>query len=407
MNNFLTLKIHNLVLISFLCLVFAYNFHAIWLMYDFGSILLIAYFIRKPKKKMTRVQRYWLLFVLSYFSCWILFKHNFYGVLSIWDTFKHIPYIMAVTYLLQELPFQKVERIFKKLYKVILVVFMIQVVAVCVQFLTGTFFDDIGGTFGNGASHAIGYISLLAIVSSMVYSRRWWVPIMILLVSLALNILAENAGFFVLLCLLLFAVVLANGVNMKFILALLLGGIIAYMLLNSTLYTSKTFFDVVSGRLFGLFDVPTSVDIEDVRGRSSFLFLAYLMGGWFGVGAGYFSSIYMMDGGGVTTLNHIQINITEASHLLAEVGLVGLFLVCVTFILFISTLVKNRTMKLYLSFFFVATVFYSAVLMNESHFLLLLFVFCFLAILESRKESVKQRKLMFNGNNFELGGSIK
>jgi len=63
---------------------------------------------------------------------------------------------------------------------------------------------------------------------------------------------------------------------------------------------------------------------------------------------------------------------------------------------------QKRILSLFLSAFYKLKVNHLI-----TRFLLLLLVFCFLAILESRKKTVKQRKLMFNGNNFELGVSVK
>jgi len=372
-------------MLSVICVLsLSYNLHVLWLWYDLISLFLMLYLFNVKKTLVKPAHKLFVLLVISYFVVFIFSRgHVLMGLLSLWDTFKHIPYILFLYNLSNNGSFLLQHKVFKKIYKLILTIFFIQASVIAFQYSIGVFFDDIAGTFGDGGSHAIGYISLLAIIATIIYSKSQWLVTLVIVSSFLMNIASENAGFYVLLIFLILGIVLTKKWNLKFIIRIIVASVFLYFLLDMQVYSERTFIDVISSRLISMFEPQTIFDPLEVHGRSSFLFLASLLGGWFGYGQGAFSNIYMMEGYATSILIDPQINITEASHLIAESGFVGFLLILLTYISFLQKFFLEVKYKLFISLFFTVCIFYSAILMNESHMLLFLLVTAFLVFLKN------------------------
>jgi len=197
----------DLILPAFAVLVFSYNYHFLWLIYDFIAIILLLYYIVSDKKWISPVIFLTFILVIAYFTTIVaLHGHFFQGFLSIWDTFKHLLFVPLIVQISKFHLSKSNIVLANKLFYIISFAYLIQVIAVILQYSSGAHFDNIAGTFGDGGSHAIAYISLLFITASNIYVRGWLYKFVILGVSVLMNVAAENAGFFILLLLLIIGI---------------------------------------------------------------------------------------------------------------------------------------------------------------------------------------------------------
>lgn len=372
-----------LILPALVVLVFSYNYHAIWLVYDVIAIILLFHYATSRQKKISSFQGYFLILVLGYFLTLTLISENwFLAILSVWDTFKHLLYFPVIITISQLNIYGHNLKLANMTYKFIGFIFFIQVIVVGIQYNIGVHFDDVAGTFGDGGSHAIAYISLLFITACFAFHKKNIFIIGSIGVAVLMNIASENAGFFVLLSILMLCILIAKKTYIKFLFIVGVLVVPIYFLLEIPLYSEMAFGEVIVSRAIGIFEIPDYFDPSETHGRGSYLFLASYLGGWFGHGPGAFSSIYLMQGYDLENLIDQQINITEVSHLIAESGFVGLFLTIVIYILFIVNFFDTLGMKVFMALFFVACMLYSALLMNESHIFILLLIFYFFKMIE-------------------------
>jgi len=380
MPNRIYFKLSWLLYPVFFALVFSFNFHALWLVYDLIAVSLLFHYTFSNRKVISSLQRVLLFLVLGYCSVLVFLNgHLLMGFLSVWDTYKHLIFIVLVISVFKY-PYNDNLFIFaKNMYRLIFITLIIQVAVVLVQFQSGVFFDSIAGTFGDGGSHAIGYFSLLSIMAAIAHKENLRVIIPLLGLTSLINILSENAGYFALLFFLVFGLTfsgaLVNRIKPIHALYAIMFFVVLFGASETTLYSEKPFSEIVLGRLMDVVSGGT----EGSVGRGSIALLASSIGGWFGYGPGAFSDIYLMDGYDSYMVLGEQINISEYTHLLAESGIVGFILSLVIYFIFITKLFQSLRYKLIAGGVFIACMFYSAVLMNESQFFMLLLLMLFLA----------------------------
>jgi len=377
-----------LILPAFTALVFSGNYHALWLVYDIVAMLLLFHYIASGKKRISRVQSFLLAGVIGYFLVIsIVSGHLFAGVLSIWDTFKHLLYFPLIA-TMSRLDFSgRNTKLAQIIYRFIGFAFFVQMLVVGVQYITGVHFDDVAGTFGDGGSHAIGYISLLFITASIAFSKKMIFTLGLISATIMMNIASENAGFFVLMPMLMLSIIIAKKINIKFIFIVGAMMLFANFLLNMSFYSESSFGESIISRATGIFEIPDDFDPSARNhGRSSYLVLGSYLGGWFGQGPGAYSDIYLMQGYDSMNMIDPHIIISEASHLLAESGFTGFGLTLLIYVLFVINFFDKLVVKSFMALFFIACMFYSALLMNESHIFILLLMFYFFKMIETDAE---------------------
>ncbi|MDB4097016.1 hypothetical protein N9542_03160 [Methylophilaceae bacterium] len=239
------------------------------------------------------------------------------------------------------------------------------------QYINDYRFDDIAGTFGDGASHSIAYFSLATIALCFVTSKKFTISIFIF-IAILLNIVAENPGFFVLLFLIWIWNIYNSNFNYKLILYTIIIFTISFILLNYSYYSNAPLFDIIYKRAFAVLQIPNYFDANSINGRADFLFLGFKLGGWFGAGPGAYSNIYLMDGFKIATLPHPGINISEASHLLAETGIIGFILTITNYFFFLTSFKAKLFPMIFTCILLILCFFYTAILSTEPQIVFLI-----------------------------------
>jgi hypothetical protein len=263
--------------------------------------------------------------------------------------------------------------------KFILVVFFVQAAMIFWQNYDGIYFDDISGTFGEGASHSIGYMSLLTIAVAITMPFNTLVKGLVILLSFVINMMSSNVGFYVLFTFFLFAYYIRIQISIRSLSFLLLLVLATTALFNISLYARYSFGEFIVRRIAGVFVDPTIYDSEGKMGRPQALVYAWDLGGWFGAGSGAFSNIYQMQGYKSDTLANGRINISEFTHLLAENGLLGLLLVTSFYALMFSAMFDGVYHKLVTMVLIPFCFLYSTALTTETQFLLLSLTFYYVS----------------------------
>jgi hypothetical protein len=382
-----------LLLPAYAVLVFSYNLHVFWLMYDVVAIILFLYYVLSGEKIISRVQAVCLGIVLLYFIGIVLIGSNFFmGGLSIWDTFKHLLYFPLIANISKNVFSERNDQLYYFIYSFVAFSFFVQVVAVAYQYLNDVHFDSVAGTFGDGGSHAIAYISLLYIVASISFYKKAFFLFSLSCVTIFMNIVSENVGFFVLVIMFMTSLFMIKKKNTKYVFVFIVVIISASLLLSLSMYSQSAFGEVIISRVLDMFEVPDYFDPAANNGRGDFLFLSFQVGGWFGVGPGAYSSIYLLEGCDMESMIDSHIIIAESSHLISESGMVGFLLTIIVYATFISKIFYKRRVKVSMVCIFVACMFYSVLLMNESHIFLLILMFYFFKMIEN--ESMRKQKLL-------------
>ncbi|MFA5371205.1 MAG: hypothetical protein WC298_04425 [Sideroxydans sp.] len=387
-----------LVIPVFVVLVFSFNFHTLWLIYDLIALLLIVYFLGSRRSRISARQYGVFIVALGYFTFIVVREgHLLMGFLSIWDTFKHLVYVALFIGFMKFHTQQRIEGFSRYLHKICFIFFSIQIVAVIVQYATGVFYDDIAGTFGDGGSHAIAYISILFLVGLILHKSSSIVVVGAVVITLALNILSENSGYVLLMLAAFLGLILVHfsvrdlfkGRNFIFAAMTL---IVLYWLSMMTMYSEHSLGEIVIARFIDIFGADADLDTQSV-GRGVSLLLASDLGGWFGRGPGAYSIIYQSQGYDFETVYGLQIAISELTHLVSESGFVGYVLTVLVYITFISGLFNGGSYKFVGMTLFVVCTAYSKVLMNESQFFLFLLLMFYFAVLERKSSFYQTQKL--------------
>ena len=158
-KNFLSnITIEKVIAFTFLVLVFSWEFHFLWLLYDFLAIFSIYFFL----KHVNIVLGSTLFFVLSFFVLlFIVSGFHIISILSIWDNVKHVfVFFMLLFQIERHIEGRILE--FTNIFGFIIgTIFILQTFLVFYQTYTGYYKDDISGTFGKAGGHTFAYYCLL------------------------------------------------------------------------------------------------------------------------------------------------------------------------------------------------------------------------------------------------------
>ncbi len=368
---FSSVRLSFFVFFIFFILVFSFSFHALWILYDVVALSALAYYVRNNKISLKAFQWLMLNVTIFYFILMSLFgSHFFVGLLSTWDTFKHILMFILLQRTWKCLMGSHREHFMGRLYRCIFFAIVMQFVFVSIQLRNNAALDHVVGSFGAGLTHAMSYLTILFIIITIVLKSSKLLVILSILISVWLNVMVENVGFFVLLPLLLIGVLINKRVGIR---AMLLGAAcvpVVMLLLSQRVYFQQDYRSIIMSRVAtyasGAYDLTKP-------GRGASLIVSIQRGGWFGNGPGSFSNIYLMKGYDYDPADDpTQINIAESSHLIFESGVVGLALTLMTYYSFLWRLFRKKRNKLFVIIIFTACMFYSSLLMTEPQIFLLL-----------------------------------
>jgi len=254
-------------------------------------------------------------------------------------------------------------------------IFILQTFLVFYQTYTGYYKDDISGTFGKAGGHTFAYYCLLYLSYLFYVKKSYFLTFFVFVLSLVMNYYAENMGYYPLVLLLLsykwmtlkgLKYFVLFGSLLLFIIAILdsaLGGI----LIQPVLYRFSEFFLVGSRDLNNF--TPS---------RGYMTALAFHLGGWLGAGPGCYSDIYSIFGW--KHLGNIQINISSATNLLAEYGLVGFLAWLSLYSVFLKRFFRKWKDFIFVSMLLLFSMLYNKVLNDERVIFLLIFTLMFLKI---------------------------
>ena len=142
----------------FLVIVFSWEFHFLWLLYDLVALLAVYFF----SKHINAVLGSALFLVLSVFIILTIFSgFHIISILSIWDNIKHVFILFMLLFLVERHLEGRILRFTNGFGFIIGGIFIIQLVLVFYQYFTGFYRDDISGTFGAASGHSIAYYCLL------------------------------------------------------------------------------------------------------------------------------------------------------------------------------------------------------------------------------------------------------
>lgn len=369
----------SLILTSFLVLVFSFNFHAIWLIYDFSLILILILY---PLINNIKFKYYeWLFIIITFFYfLFIAFlsKNFLISILSIWDIFKHLILVIPLWYF-----FNTSNKMLKKSFfmsdnflKFIIFTFFIQLFFASYQFFDGYYYDNISGTFGNGASHSIAYFSLLVlIVCFLLKIKLFWLVIIILSIIL-INILSDNIGFPIFFVAISFFILKnTNAFKYKFILPLIAVCLLLpliFFLIDTDSETKSFFIKVFSRTQNFIYNLSTnySYEISHSMGRVGYMIYAFELGNLIGNSPGSYSNIYMLEGYDYPLLLARQININQVSISIAEYGLVGILIIFLLYALILLKFIDKYLNKIFVFIYMLILFFYTSVLATESQALI-------------------------------------
>jgi len=351
----LRIKIEELFIIVFFVMIFSFQFHALWLLYDILAIFSIFYFIKTTNKALFSN----ILFSLCYFFILLIVSGSYsISFLSIWDNIKHVFVLFVLFSILNKHMEYRSLKFVERIGKVLFYTFIIEVIMVFYQYFSGYHFDDISGTFGYGASHAIGYFSLL-FISYLLYikQKNSLGFFLIILTSLVINYMSENMGFYIL----LFVLFMFKNIK-QFSVFLMITIIVIFF---SSSVGIDFVFSMVS-RYIAFFNMEDVSNLEKIASsRGPLMAYAWFLGGFFGAGPGSFSSVYGMVGWKVDTLLNSQINISSATNLLSEYGLIGMLLWILLYLKFLFNFASDYKTKIFMTSFFILVFFYNRLLMDE------------------------------------------
>jgi|TARA_B110000211_G_C14073443_1_gene550954 membrane-associated phospholipid phosphatase len=377
-KNFLSnITIEKGYVFTFLVIVFSVDFHFLWLLYDFLALFALYFF----SKHVNVVLGSTLVLVLSFFIIvTIISGFHIISVLSIWDNIKHVFVLFMLLFLVERHIEGRILKFANSFGFIIGSIFIIQSTLVFYQSFNGYFKDDISGTFGMASGHTFAYYCLLYLSYLFYVKRSYLLTLCVFVLSLVMNYLAENMGYYPLVLLLLSYNwwTLKGLKSMIFYgIALLLGimiidNILGGVLIQPVLYRFSEFF------LVG------SIDLDNLnQSRGYMTALALYLGGWWGSGPGCYSEIYSITGW--EYLAGIQLNISSVTNLLAEYGAVGVLLWLFLYFSFIKRFFKKRKDFIFIFMLFTSSLLYNKVLNDERVIFLLIFLFMFIKIYIDRK----------------------
>ena len=200
-KNFLSnITIEKGIAFTFLVLVFSWEFHFLWLLYDFLALFSIYFF----SKHVNVVLGSTLFLVLSVFIILTIFSgFHLISILSIWDNIKHVFVLFMLLFLVERHIESRILEFSKGFGFIIGGIFIVQSVLVFYQYFTGYYKDDISGTFGVASGHTFAYYCLLYLSYLFYVKKSYFLTFFVFVLSLVMNYMAENMGYYPLVILLL------------------------------------------------------------------------------------------------------------------------------------------------------------------------------------------------------------
>ena len=372
-KNFLSsITIEKLIAFTFLVLIFSWEFHFLWLLYDFLALFAVYFF----SKHVNIVLGSTFFIVLSIFIILsILSGFHIISILSIWDNIKHV-FVLFMLFFQIERHIEGRILEFTNIFGFIIgSIFILQTFLVFYQTYTGYYKDDISGTFGKAGGHTFAYYCLLYLSYLFYIKKSYLLTFCVFVLSLVMNYYAENMGYYPLVLLLLsYKWMTLKGLKyfvffgslLLFIISILdsaLGGI----LIQPVLYRFSEFFLVGSRDLNNF--TPS---------RGYMTALAFYLGGWWGAGPGCYSDIYSIFGW--KHLGKIQINISSVTNLLAEYGIVGFLAWLSLYSVFLKRFFRKWKDFIFVSMLLLFSMLYNKVLNDERVIFSLIFTLMFLKI---------------------------
>ena len=377
-NSTKKITIELIVLMVLLIIIFSHDFHFLWLLYDFIALGSIIFYVLNNKLKLNLV----FFSALSYFL-YFSFKSGFHLIsfVSIWDNIKHLFVLfMMLTLVHRHYDKQRISNLLKYMDLCFIFIFFIQFFLVLFQYFNGYFIDNIAGTFGSMSSHAVGYFTLMYISFLLFFSNSTVYKVSIILLSIIINVMAENTGFFLLLLpLLLYNWFTFHNIRKSFLflflflfLFIFIDTILGNPILKPILYRAQK-----------VITIFLSNDLTTINANRGFLMLvALLLGGWFGMGPGSFSECYSLVGWSLTQImdGRIQINISTANNFIVEYGVFGLIIWMFLYLVFIRHFFNDFKTKIFVSVLFILTLFYNKLLSDERIIFMIIFLYMFVKI---------------------------
>jgi len=377
-NSSKLIRIEGVVFSILLVIIFSNQFHFLWLLYDFMALGALVFYLLNNRLVLNITLTVTALYLL-FFT--FLSGGHIISYFAIWDNIKHLFVLFMMLILVDRHANKKRIQVFLRDLGVILsIVFFLQSIVVILQAYFGFHFDDISGTFGYGASHSLGYFCLMFLTYLILFGRSRAYFLIIFIISLLLNYISENKGFYLLLIALLFFK-LAWSYSVKrlpfYIIAFslliyIIDSLIGGRLISPIVYAIST----LSNNLM-------TGDISEISVSRGFLMIyAYMKGGWFGLGPGAYSDCYSLSGWLLDNLSdgRLQINISSATSCIIEYGLIGTSIWIGLYLIFLSYFFKNISIKFFVWIFFLLCFFYNKLLVDERIIFMVIFIFTFLKV---------------------------
>lgn len=377
-KNFLSnISIEKGVAFTLLVLVFSWEFHFLWLLYDILALFAIYFF----SKHITAVLGSTLFLVLSVFIILtVISGFHIISILSIWDNIKHVFVLFMLLFLVERHIEGRILKFTHGFGFIIGGIFIVQSVLVFYQYFTGYYYDDISGTFGIAGGHSIAYYCLLYLAYLFYVKQSYFLTFWVFILSLVMNYFAENMGYYPLVILLL---------SYKW---MTLKGLKYMMFYSCILFLAVVITDRALGgaliqpvlQRFSEFFLVGSRDLNNFTpSRGYMTAFALFLGGWWGAGPGCYSEIYSFIGW--KSIAPIQINISSVTNLLSEYGIIGLLVWASLYAAFLKRFFKKRKAFIFISMLFLFSMLYNKVLNDERVIFLLIFTMMFLKVYIDRR----------------------
>jgi len=377
-NSSKLIRVEGVVFSILLVIIFSNQFHFLWLLYDFIAIGALFFYLLNNRLVLNTI----LIIIVPYFLVFsFLSGSHMISFLSIWDNAKHLFVLFMMLTLVDRYANQRRFKLFlRDIGFIFPIILLIQMFVVNYQFFNNYSIDDIAGTFGSMSSHSLGYFCLMYLTYLLFLSKSKLNFSIVLVISLILNFMSENTGFFLLLVvLLLFNWFRFYGLSklVFYTIFLIITIVIIDVLLGGQLISpiihriTKSSTNLMTG------------DLSVVSASRGFLMVyAFMLGGWFGLGPGSYSECYSFSGWLLDSLldGRLQINISSATTFLVEYGVVGLLVWIVLYLVFLRYFFKDYRTKVFVSLFFLLCLFYNKLLRDERVIFMLIFIFTFIKI---------------------------
>lgn len=377
-NNFISnITIEKGIALTLLVLVFSWEFHFLWLLYDLLTLFSLYFFLKNTNVILGST----LLFALLFFIILtVISGFHIISIFSIWDNIKHVVVLFMLLFLVERHIEGRILRFANNFGFIIGGIFIIQSILVFYQSFSGYFKDDISGTFGIASGHTFAYYCLLYLSYLFYVKRSYFLTLFVFGLSLVMNYLAENMGYYPLVILLLsynwwsfkgLKYMLLYGTILLLVI-IILDNILGGVLIKPVVYRFSEFFLV------------SSIELDNLnQSRGYMTALALYLGGLWGAGPGCYSEIYNQIGW--KYLDQIQLNISTVTNLLAEYGVVGLVFWVSLYFVFINRFFKKRKDFIFISMLLFFSMLYNKVLNDERVIFLLIFTMMFLKVHIDRK----------------------